>query len=99
LAWPWVATFALATTLALALDHGITGAQVEPIQPGHGALTTLPTPSTHTIILTSTDAQGATQSLSCQAPMNLFASDELQVSPVDLDRLSTQLQCDDARSP
>ena len=96
--WPWVATFALATTLALALDHSVTGAQVEPMQAQPtDALTTLPAPVTRTILLTSTDAQGVTQTVYCDVPPNLFASDVLDLYPADLTRLSTQLQCDNAR--
>ena len=50
--WPWLATLALATTLALVLDHSIAGAQVAAMQTHSAdALTSLPAPSTHTIIL------------------------------------------------
>ena len=88
--WPWAATFALATTLVLAVDHSIAGAQVAPMQAEPAdALTTLPAPSTHTILLTSTDAEGVTQSVVCDAPPNLFASDVLELYPADLTRLST----------
>jgi hypothetical protein len=96
--WPWVATFALATTLAMAVDHSIAGAQVAPMQAQSAdAIATLPASSTHTIILTSTNPQGVTQSVVCDAPPNLFASDVLELSPIDLTRLSSQLQCDKAR--
>jgi hypothetical protein len=96
-AWPWVATFALATTLALPVDSSIAGAQVSTLhtEPAD-ALATLPAPSTYTILLTSKDAQGGIQSLLCDAPPNLFSSDALDLDPAELTALSTQLKCDNA---
>jgi hypothetical protein len=92
--WLWVATFALATTLALALNYRIAGAQVAPLQAQPAdALRSPPAPSTRTTLLTSTDAQGVTQSVFCDVSPNLFASDVLEVSPLDLTHLSTQLKC------
>jgi hypothetical protein len=88
-------TFALATTLAVAVDNSIAGAQVAPMQAQPpAALTTLPAPNTHAMMLTSTDAQGVTQTLLCDAAPNVFASDTLALYPADLIRLSSQLQCE-----
>jgi hypothetical protein len=92
--WPWIATLALATTLAMAVDSSAGAQAAMQAQPAD-ALTNPPATSTHTIILTSTDAQGVVQSFFCDAPPNLFASDQLLLSPVELTRLLTQLTCDD----